>query len=117
MSTFTDFDSLAYLSETDKWMPTEPMPFYLLWPTGPTLVVPTGFKAEYSDYNVRWTRRFSGLTDQQLAKGAVLHDYALLMGSRHIVASAVLYEALRVQGGSFLYCVGAFIGSWIVTSS
>jgi hypothetical protein len=116
MSAFTEFNGLVYLSETDKWMPTEPMPFYLLWPTGPTVVVPTGFKAEYSDKYMRWARRFSGLTDQQLGKGALLHDYTLAMDARRSVASAVLYEALRAQGGRWLYCVGAFLGSWFVTS-
>ena len=115
MSAFNAFDDLAYLPTADEWVATAPMPFYILWKTGPTVVVPTGFRADYSDYKVRWTRRFSGLTDKQLGKGALLHDYALFMGSRRIVASAVLYEALRAQGGSFLYCLGAFIGSWFVT--
>jgi hypothetical protein len=116
MSAFNEHREVIWLQESQKWVTTKPMSFYLLWPTGPAVVVPTGFKAEYSDNRARWTRRFSGLTDQQLGKGALLHDYVLHMDARRSVASAVLYEALRAQGGRWLYCLGAFLGSWIITS-
>ena len=116
MSKFLEFSALYFNDAKKKWVWEEDMEFYLLWPEGPVLTVPAGFEADFSAPGIVAKLGIFDPEGIREGKAGGLHDLAFNNGARPIVASAVLYEALRAQEFGILKSLGAFIGSWFVST-